>query len=80
MKYYTDSSHQFERQKERKHTRDARQFTSKGEDPRYTSPFDSLHNDCCVYRDSRGCACALSTDMTQPHTDTTDGHGGIDDD
>jgi len=80
MKYYTDSRLRFERQKERKHTRDARQFASKGEAPRYTSSFDSLHNDCCVYRDSRGCACALSTHMTQPHTDTTDGHGGIDDD
>lgn len=79
MRFYTDNRRRFERQKQQKHTRDARQFTSKGEVPRYTSPFDSLHNDCCVYRGSRGCACALSTDMTQPHTDTTDGHGGIDD-
>jgi hypothetical protein len=78
MKYYTDSRLQFERQDDRRYTRDAKQFTSKGGAPRYTSPFDSLHNDCCVYRGSRGCACALSTDMTQPHT--TDGHGGIDDD
>lgn len=78
MKYYTDSRHQFERQDETRDTRDARQFASKGKDPRYTFSFDSLHNDCCVYRGSRGCACALSTDMTQPHT--TDEHGGIDDD
>jgi hypothetical protein len=77
MKYYTDSSHQFERQKKRKHTRDASRADSKGKTLN-TFSFDSLHNDCCVYRDSRGCACALSTHMTQPHT--TDEHGGIDDD
>jgi len=79
MKYYTDSRLRFERQDEPRNTRDARQFASKGRTPDILSN-DSLRNDCCVYRDSRGCACALSTDMTQPHTDTTDGHGGIDDD
>jgi hypothetical protein len=80
MRFYSDSRLRFERQDESRNTRDASQVDSKGKTLNSFS-FDSLPIDCCVYRDSRGCACALYTrHMNQPHTDTTGEHGGIDDD
>jgi len=58
-------------------TRDASRAVSKG-NPLDRFSFDSLPIDCCVYRGSRGCACALlATHMNQPHTTHT---RGIDDD
>jgi hypothetical protein len=75
MKYYTTSRHRFDRQNKPTYARDASRVASKGS-PLDRLSFDSLPNDCCVYRDSRCCACELSAiHMNQPHT--TDA-GGID--
>ena len=80
MKLFSPSRHEVEPESQPIDTRVASRAASKGK-PQNSFSFDALPNHCCVYRDSRGCACALSTrHMNQPHTDATDGHGGIDDD
>jgi len=61
-------------------TRDASRVASKG-NPLNRFSFDSLPNDCCVYRDSRGCACALlATHMNHPRTTQTEASTMTDDD
>ena len=77
MKYYTNGRRRYEAERQPTYARDASRVVSKGK-PLNSFSFDSLPNDCCVYRDSRGCACALSTrHMNQPNTTHT---RGIDDD
>jgi len=75
MKYYTNGRRRYEAERQPTYARDASRVVSKGK-PLNSFSFDSLPNDCCVYRDSRCCACELSAiHMNQPHT--TDA-GGID--
>ena len=77
MKYYTNGRRRYEAERQPTYARDASRVVSKGK-PLNSFSFDSLPNDCCVYRDSRGCACALSTrHMNQTYPTET---GGIDDD
>lgn len=80
MKLFSLSQHQEKLHSRTNDTRDASRAASKGRTPNSLS-FASPPIDCCVYRDSRGCACALlSQHMNQPHTTQTKASMMTDDD